>query len=65
MSGRLTVIGLGPGNANQVTPEASRAVAEAKFFYGYKPYLDRLVCARTRPASPPTIARSLRAPRTR
>ena len=42
MSGRLTVIGLGPGNADQVTPEASRAVAEAEFFFGYKPYLDRL-----------------------
>ncbi|TIT63298.1 MAG: precorrin-3B C(17)-methyltransferase, partial [Mesorhizobium sp.] len=42
MSGRLTVIGLGPGNADQVTPEARRAVAEASFFYGYKPYLDRL-----------------------
>ncbi|AZO74778.1 MULTISPECIES: precorrin-3B C(17)-methyltransferase [unclassified Mesorhizobium] len=43
MSGRrLTVIGLGPGNADQVTPQASRAVAEASFFYGYKPYLDRL-----------------------
>ena len=42
MSGRLTVIGLGPGNADQVTPQASRAVAEAAFFYGYKPYLDRL-----------------------
>ncbi len=42
MSGRLTVIGLGPGNADQVTPEASRAVADASFFYGYKPYLDRL-----------------------
>lgn len=42
MSGRLAVIGLGPGNADQVTPEASRAVAEANFFYGYKPYLDRL-----------------------
>ena len=42
MSGRLTVIGLGPGNADQVTPQASHAVAEAKFFYGYKPYLDRL-----------------------
>ncbi|TGP23271.1 MULTISPECIES: precorrin-3B C(17)-methyltransferase [unclassified Mesorhizobium] len=42
MSGRLTVIGLGPGNADQVTPQASRAVAEAFFFYGYKPYLDRL-----------------------
>ena len=32
MSGRLTVIGLGPGNADQVTPEASSAVAQAKFF---------------------------------
>lgn len=42
MSGRLAVIGLGPGNADQVTPEASHAVAEAQFFYGYKPYLDRL-----------------------
>ncbi|OBQ95399.1 precorrin-3B C(17)-methyltransferase [Mesorhizobium sp. AA23] len=42
MSGRLTVIGLGPGNADQVTPEAIRAVTEASFFYGYKPYLDRL-----------------------
>ena len=42
MSGRLTVIGLGPGNADQVTPQASQAVAEAAFFYGYKPYLDRL-----------------------
>lgn len=42
MTGRLTVIGLGPGNADQVTPEASQAVAEAEFFYGYKPYLDRL-----------------------
>lgn len=42
MSGRLAVIGLGPGNAGQVTPEASQAVAEARFFYGYKPYIDRL-----------------------
>jgi precorrin-3B C17-methyltransferase len=42
VSGRLTVIGLGPGSAEQVTPEASHAVAEATFFYGYKPYVDRL-----------------------
>jgi precorrin-3B C17-methyltransferase len=38
----LTVIGLGPGNADQITPEARNAVAEAEFFYGYKPYVDRL-----------------------
>ncbi|MDQ6434429.1 precorrin-3B C(17)-methyltransferase [Mesorhizobium sp. LHD-90] len=42
MSGRLFVVGLGPGSPDQVTPQASAAVAEAKFFYGYKPYLDRL-----------------------
>jgi precorrin-3B C17-methyltransferase len=42
MSARLTVIGLGPGNADQVTPQAADAVAQAAFFYGYKPYLDRL-----------------------
>jgi precorrin-3B C17-methyltransferase len=42
VSGVLHVIGLGPGNANQVTPEARAAVAAAEFFYGYKPYLDRL-----------------------
>lgn len=42
MSGRLTVIGLGPGDASQVTPEASAAVATATDFYGYAPYLDRL-----------------------
>lgn len=42
MSGRLFVIGLGPGNPDQITPEASAAAAEAKFFYGYAPYVDRL-----------------------
>lgn len=42
MSGRLVVIGLGPGSPAQVTPEATEAVRGAKFFYGYKPYLDRL-----------------------
>lgn len=42
MSGRLTVIGLGPGDAAQVTPEASAAIAAATDFFGYAPYLDRL-----------------------
>ena len=42
MSGHVSVIGLGPGNAAQVTPEASAAVARATWFYGYGPYVDRL-----------------------
>lgn len=42
MSGRLTVIGTGPGNPDQMTPQARSAVETASDFFGYKPYLDRL-----------------------
>ncbi|MCR4269421.1 precorrin-3B C(17)-methyltransferase [Nitratireductor sp. ZSWI3] len=42
MSGRLTVIGTGPGNAAQTTPQARAAIAAATDFFGYAPYLDRL-----------------------
>lgn len=42
MTGKISVIGLGPGNADQITPQASRAAAEAEFFFGYGPYVDRL-----------------------
>jgi precorrin-3B C17-methyltransferase len=42
MSGKLFVIGLGPGSPDQLTPQASAAVAASRWFYGYKPYLDRL-----------------------
>jgi len=42
MSGRILVVGLGPGNPDQVTPEAQTALAEASDFFGYGPYLDRL-----------------------
>ncbi|WP_196259087.1 precorrin-3B C(17)-methyltransferase [Pelagibacterium limicola] len=42
MSGRLFVIGLGPGDPAQITPEASEAVSAASHLLGYKPYLDRL-----------------------
>lgn len=42
MSGRLSIIGTGPGNPAQMTPEALAAVAEAGEFFGYGPYLDRL-----------------------
>jgi precorrin-3B C17-methyltransferase len=42
MSGRLYVIGTGPGNPAQMTPETLAAVADAAEFFGYGPYLDRL-----------------------
>jgi len=42
VTGRLAVVGLGPGDSALVTPEASAALAAATAAYGYKPYLDRL-----------------------
>ncbi|MBB3318115.1 MULTISPECIES: precorrin-3B C(17)-methyltransferase [unclassified Rhizobium] len=42
MTGKLFVIGTGPGNPEQMTPESRAAVSEATDFYGYGPYLDRL-----------------------
>ncbi|MEA3197276.1 MAG: precorrin-3B C17-methyltransferase / cobalt-factor methyltransferase [Gammaproteobacteria bacterium] len=42
MSGRLTVIGLGPGSAGQLTPDASDALHAADVLFGYGPYLDRV-----------------------
>ncbi|MCD2182539.1 precorrin-3B C(17)-methyltransferase [Rhizobium sp. GN54] len=42
MSGTLHVIGTGPGNPDQMTPEAARAVAASSEFFGYFPYIDRL-----------------------
>ncbi|WP_454857299.1 precorrin-3B C(17)-methyltransferase [Rhizobium binxianense] len=42
MSGRLFVIGTGPGNPDQMTPEALAAVDGATDVFGYGPYLDRL-----------------------
>lgn len=42
MSGSLTIVGLGPGEARFLTPQASAAIAEAADFFGYGPYIDRL-----------------------
>src|ERR1700720_1692558 len=42
MSGKLTVIGLGPGSAGQLTPEASDALHAADVLFGYGPYLERV-----------------------
>jgi precorrin-3B C17-methyltransferase len=41
-TGSLVVVGLGPGNPDQMTPEAVNAVAAAEDFFGYFPYIDRL-----------------------
>jgi len=40
--GRVTVVGLGPGDAAWLTPEAEAAVAAATDLVGYRPYLGRV-----------------------
>jgi precorrin-3B C17-methyltransferase len=42
MSGKLAIIGLGPGDDRYLTAEALGALAEAQALYGYGPYLDRV-----------------------
>ncbi len=42
MSGRLVVVGLGPGSPQQMTPQARAAVAGATDLFGYGPYVDRV-----------------------
>lgn len=42
MSGRLDVVGIGPGDAALVTPAASAVLEAAQALYGYGPYLDRV-----------------------
>lgn len=42
MSGRITVIGLGPGSPRQITPEANAAIEAATDLFGYAGYLDRI-----------------------
>jgi precorrin-3B C17-methyltransferase len=41
MTGRLAVVGLGPGDIRWLTPEADAALAAADALFGYGPYLDR------------------------
>jgi precorrin-3B C17-methyltransferase len=42
VSGHLAVVGLGPGDARWLTPEAEAALAVANALFGYGPYLDRV-----------------------
>lgn len=42
MTGRLMVVGLGPGSDGALTQEAREALETAEALYGYGPYLDRI-----------------------
>lgn len=42
MSGSVVIVGLGPGNADLVTPAAAHALDTATDLVGYGPYLDRV-----------------------
>ncbi len=42
MTGQLAVVGLGPGDARCLTPEASAVLEDSEALYGYAPYLDRV-----------------------
>jgi precorrin-3B C17-methyltransferase / cobalt-factor III methyltransferase len=42
VSGRLAVVGIGPGDRRYLTPEAEEALAAADTLYGYGPYLKRV-----------------------
>ncbi len=42
MRGRVAIVGLGPGPAEWMTPEASAAIEAATDVVGYAPYLERL-----------------------
>ncbi len=42
MSGRITVVGLGPGDERYTTPAAGEALDEARHLVGYGPYLARV-----------------------
>lgn len=42
MTGTLTIVGVGPGRAELITPAAAAAIASATDLIGYGPYLDRV-----------------------
>jgi precorrin-3B C17-methyltransferase len=42
MSGRLTIVGIGPGPERWMTPAALEAITAATDIFGYKSYVDRL-----------------------
>ncbi|MGJ8523774.1 Precorrin-3B C(17)-methyltransferase [Carnimonas sp. R-84981] len=51
-TGKLSVIGIGPGATEQLTEAARAALEEAELLYGYGPYLARLTLAAHQRAVP-------------
>ncbi|MGJ4949067.1 precorrin-3B C(17)-methyltransferase [Bradyrhizobium sp. HKCCYLS20291] len=45
MTGTLTIVGVGPGRPELMTPAASEAIAAATDLIGYGPYLDRVTAS--------------------
>jgi precorrin-3B C17-methyltransferase len=62
MSGKLSIVGLGPGDDRYLTREALDALAKAEALYGYGPYLDRVPSRKANRGMLPTIARKRHAP---
>jgi precorrin-3B C17-methyltransferase len=52
MSGHLSIVGLGPGDAAMQTPHALAALTAASDLVGYGPYLDRVPLARAQRRHP-------------
>ena len=62
MSGKLAVVGLGPGDARYLTREALDALDEADALYGYGPYLDRVASRSSERSTPWTRIRGVKFP---
>ena len=63
MSGALTIVGLGPGAPDLMTPAAAHALAGATDLVGYGPYLERIPeIGLIKPFTRPIIAWSWTAP---
>jgi precorrin-3B C17-methyltransferase len=52
MTGRLAVVGIGPGDHRYLTTEAEQALATADTLYGYGPYLTRVAVRPTQAVRP-------------
>ena len=58
MTGRLAIVGIGPGAAGHVTPLATETLAIATDLVGYGPYLSRVPKVPDRHVMSPTTAKA-------